>query len=48
MTNLKSLAMAGAVLSILTTAAAMAQQPSHQHDPAQKPLERRGGLLCRS
>jgi hypothetical protein len=37
MRNVKSLAMAAAVFSILTAAAAMAQQPSHQHDPAQKP-----------
>ena len=37
MRNLKGLAMAAAAFSILTAAAAMAQQPSHQHDPAQKP-----------
>jgi predicted lipid-binding transport protein (Tim44 family) len=37
MRNLKGLAMAAAVLSILTAVTAMAQQPSHQHDPAQKP-----------
>ena len=38
MRNLRSsLAIAAALFSILTAAAAMAQQPSHQHDPAQKP-----------
>jgi predicted lipid-binding transport protein (Tim44 family) len=36
MKNVKTLAVAAAVLSILTGAAAMAQQPTHQHD-AQKP-----------
>jgi hypothetical protein len=38
MRNLKSsLAMPAALFSMLTAAAAMAQQPPHQHDPAQKP-----------